>query len=286
MASDTSFTVTRGAGGTTAAQITTAWTLTRVGNAQSEGNLSIVPNSSNPTKFTNYTQIFKTPYQITGTALETKFRTGDPKKNEQKRKAFIHSEKIEQSLFWGVANETTDATNGNMPLRYSGGLRSFITSNRTIFAVTPTIDTFMDAISAAFNYDAGGAGDERIVYGGNGALNMLNKLARTAGESRFTYDGVLSMYGQRMVKWVMPTGTLALKSHPLFNVHPEHQYSMFVVNPMGVIYRPLRNRDTKLQKNIQPPDADYVKDQWLTEMGLEVHFERTFAYIGNFKTLP
>ena len=38
---------------------------------------------------------------------------------------------------------------------------------------------------------------------------------------------------------MIPTGTLALKSHPLFNVHPEHQYSMFVVNPMGVIYRPL-----------------------------------------------
>ena len=173
-----------------------------------------------------------------------------------------------------------------MPLRYTGGLRSFITSNRTIFAVTPTVDTFMDAISPVFNYEAGGAGNERIIYGGNGALNMLNKLARSAGESRFTYDGVLSLYGQKLVKWVIPTGTLALKSHPLFNVHPEHQYLMFVVNPMGVIYRPLRNRDTKLQKNIQPPDADYIKDQWLTEMGLEVHFERTFAYIGNFKTLP
>ena len=122
VSSDTTFVVTRGAGGTTAAAITTAWLLTRVGNAQSEGNLSIQANSSNPVKFVNYTQIFKTPYQITGTALETRFRTGDPKKNEQKRKAFIHSEKLEQALFWGVANETTDATNGNMPLRYTGGL--------------------------------------------------------------------------------------------------------------------------------------------------------------------
>ena len=285
VSSDTTFVVTRGAAGSTAAAIGTGLFLTRVGNAQSEGNRSIQSNSSNPVKFLNYTQIWKTPFQITNTAKATKFRTGDPLANDKKRKTFIHSEKIEQALFWGKPSEVADATNGNLPLRTTMGLRHFITSNRTVFAATITMDAFMDAINPVFNYESGGSGNERIVYAGNGALNFLNKLIRTEASTRITYDGTIELYGQRLQKWIMPQGTIAVKSHPLMNVHPVYQYSMFVVNPTGVIYRPLRGRDTKIEKNIQENDADYEKDQWITEAGFEFHFERTFAYLGNVKTI-
>ncbi len=84
--SDTVINVQRGAAGSTAASIADDAYLFRVGNAQSEGNLSIATSSNNPTKYNNYTQIFKTPYQMTKSALATNFRTGDPWKNEQKRK--------------------------------------------------------------------------------------------------------------------------------------------------------------------------------------------------------
>lgn len=284
--SDTAFTIARGVAGSAAAAIPDNTYFTRIGNAQSEGNRSIASSSSNPTKLTNYCQIFKTPYQITKTALATKFRTGDPKKNEQKRKSFQHAEKIEQALLWGKAYETTDATNGNMPLRYTGGLRHFITSHRTVFSADPTVDTFLSAVYPVFDYDAGGAGDERIVFCGNGALNYLNKLVRSETNSRVTFDKVIEYYGMKLQRWVIPQGTLYLKSHPLMNVHPVYQYSMFVVNPAGITYRPLTGRDTKLEKDIQENDADYIKDQWLTEAGFEFHHERTFAYIGGFKDFP
>ncbi len=79
VASDTQFTITRGAANSTAAAIPDDTYFTRIGNAQSEGNRSITSSSNNPTKLTNYCQIFKTPYQITKSALATKYRTGDPK---------------------------------------------------------------------------------------------------------------------------------------------------------------------------------------------------------------
>lgn len=281
---DTTFVVTRGAAGTTAAAIADNLNLTRIGNAQSEGNTSIASSSTNPTKYSNFCQIWKTPYQISKSALATKFRTGDPKKNEQKRKSYKHSEKIEMALLFGKSSETVDATNNNMPLRTTMGLRQFIQSHRTVFTADPTEDTFLDAVYPVFDYESGEAGNERIVFAGNAALNQLNKLAR--GTDRIKFAETVKFYGMELQKWIIPQGTLYIKSHPLMNVHPVYQNSMFVVNPSGIIYRPLKGRDTQLEKDIQANDADYIKDQWLTEAGFEFHFERTFAYIGQFKDFP
>jgi hypothetical protein len=87
------------------------------------------------------------------------------------------------------------------------------------------------------------------------------------------------VYGMNLTRVVMPQGTLYLKSHPLMNVHPLFTKSMFVLNPSGVKYRYLR--DTKPQDNIQGNDSDTEKGQWIGECGMEVHHERTFAYLGN-----
>lgn len=281
----TTIVVEREYAGTTAAGTTADATgMLKVGSAYAEGTGAPTSVTSNPQKYTNYTQIFKTPYEITETAKNTYFRTGDPIKNDQIRKMFTHSADIEQAFFWGKASETTGA-NGQ-PERTMGGLRSMITSNKTIFSADPTIDTFIAAISPVFDYEAGGAGDERIVYCGNGALNYLNKLVASDSSTRVQYNGVIDIYGQNLFTFRIPQGTIAIKSHPLFNVNPLYTYSMFVVNPMGLVYRPLKGRDTKIQKNIQANDEDKQKDQWLTECSLELHFERTFAYIGGFKDWP
>lgn len=283
VASDTSFEASRGAAGTTAANVPNNAKLTRVGNAQSEAGRSVGANSTNPVKFRNYCQIFKTPAQVSKSDLEVEHRTGDPRKNEHKRKSFVHSEKLEQALFWGIPYETVDASNDNKPLRFTGGLRNFITSHRTVFTADPTEDQFLDALYPVFDYDAGGAGNERILFMGNKALNTLNKLVKNADTTFITYNGEVTFFGMKLQKYTIPQGTLYLKSHPLMNVHPVYTSSIFCVNPSGIIYRPLGSRDTKLQKDIQENDADYVKDQWLTEAGFEFHFERTFAYIGEFR---
>ena len=264
--------------------ITNGAGFTRIGSAYEEGSGAPTVVSQNPTKYTNKTQIFKTPYEITGTARETRFRTGDPIKNDQIRKSFVHSEKLEQAFFWGKQSEITGG--GGQPERTMGGLREQITSNVTVFAADPTVDTFINAVSPVFDYEAAGAGDERIVYCGNGAINFLNKLIASDSSTRIQYNGVIEIYGQRLFTFRIPQGTLAIKTHPLFNVHPLYTYSMFVCNPMGLVYRPMKNRDTKIQKNIQGNDEDKQKDQWLTEASLEVHYERTFAYIGGFKDWP
>lgn len=284
---DTTLVVTRGSAGTTAPAGATSIPdnagLLRIGSAHAEGTGAPSSVSSNPVKYVNKTQIFKTTYELTGTAKETYLRTGDPMKNDQLRKSFIHSEKLEQAFLWGRVSETTS---GGQPLRTMAGLRSMIQSNVKVYTADPTLDSFINDLSPVFDYESGAAGDERVVYAGNGAINHLNKLIASDSSTRINYDGIIDVYGQRMLRFTIPQGTIAIKSHPLMNVHPLYTYSMFVVNPSGLVYRPLKNRDTKPIKNVQLPDEDKQKDMWLTECSLELHYERSFAYIGQFKDFP
>jgi hypothetical protein len=275
VASDTSFDVIRAVAGTTAQTIATGVFITKIGNVFEEGSLSASVSNRNPTKKTNYCQIFKTAYQVTESAKVTDVRTGDPLKNDKKRKMFDHSVAMEFAFIFGRAFETTGA--GGKPMRTTGGLRQFISSNVTIYTTTPTETTFLNAVQPVFDFDAGG-GNERIMFCGNGALTSLNKLAKAGMQVRV--DEVVKLYGMELQRWIVPQGTFLLRSHPLFNVHSLYTNSILVVDPSAIKYRYLR--DTKMQDNIQAPDSDTQKGQWLTEAGLEVHHERTMAYLGNF----
>ena len=274
---DTNIVIERGAAGTTGAATGVSPWLTKVGNVYEEGSTSPNTATRNPTKYTNYCQIFKTAYQISETAKLTYARTGDALKNDKKRKMFDHSVAMEFAWMFGVSNEDTSGTE---PKRFTGGLRQFITTNAKVYTTTPTEDVFLDDTYKVFDYNAGSAGDERIIIAGNGFLNSLNKLARTSSSTRINFDGSLKAYGMNLQRWILPQGTLYVRTHPLMNVHAKYTNSAFILDPSALIYRYMR--DTKMQDNIQANDADLQKGQWLTEAGLEIRHEKTMAYLGNF----
>lgn len=275
VANDTTFDVIRAQAGTTAQAIPDNAVLTKIGNVFAEGSTSPSVSQRNPTKKTNYCQIFKTAFEITETAKRTRTRTGDALKNDKKRKMFDHSTALEMAFLFGRALEAV-GSNGK-PMRMTGGIRSFLTENVTIYTTTPSETTFLNAIQPVFDYDAGG-GNQRIVFGGNGALTSLNKLAKAGMQVRT--DSVVKVYGMELQKWILPQGTLLFRTHPLFNTHPRYTNSLLVLDPAGIKYRYMR--DTVLQDNIQANDADEQKGQWLTEAGLEIYHTRTMAYLGNF----
>lgn len=278
---DNTVVFTRGFGGTTPATISDGDSLTKIGNVFSEGATSPTAASRNPTKMYNYAQIFKTAYEITNTAKKTRTRTGDPVKNDKKRKMFDHSVALEMAALFGKRYEGVGA-NGK-PLRTSGGLLYFLSqyasSMITVFATTPTETTFTNAVYKVFDYDSG-AGDERIVFAGNGALNSLNRLAATQSRTRVNFDGIVEVYGMKLQRWVLPQGVLYVKSHPLFNTHARFSNDMAIIDPTAIRYRPFR--DTTFQDNIQANDADETKGQWLTEAGYEFEHLKTMGWLSNF----
>jgi len=285
--SATQFEVTRGAANTTAAAIPDNALLLKVGSAFEEGSAAPDASTRNPTKKLNYTQIFKTVYRITNTAKATRTRTGDPIKNDKKRKMFDHSVAMEQAFLFGYPYEDTS---GTKPKRYTGGLMYWLTGayNATTAPTIATIandtttgeDDFLDATYQVFDYNSDLSGDERLVLCGNGFLNYMNKWAKDMGSTRMNYDGIIDVWGMKLQRWIIPQGTFYLKTHPLMNVNSRYTNSAFIIDPAGIRYRYLQGRDTKFQDNIQTPGNDETKGQWLTECGIEAHHLKSMRYLA------
>lgn len=276
--SDTQFTVERGAGGTTAAAIgNDAW-LTVIGSAYAEG--TGVPRSTarNPQKYTNYIQIFKDTYELTGTADVTKTRTNNNYSEDKKRKMFKHSMDIEMAILFGRKHETT-GDNGK-PLRYMGGLREVIpAANTTVFSAPVTPSSFLDAIAPVFEFDTG-AGDQRIGFAGNQALIELSKVF--ANEVVFNTKDVVTEYGMDFTKFRLPNGTLMLKSHPLLSRHTLYRKSMFVLDFDAIKYVTQKGRpDGKVKDDVQQEDEDVRRGFIHSDASLMVDFGGlTQAYLG------
>lgn len=275
VSSDTAATIIRAAAGTSVAAIAANAYLTKIGNVYEEGTSAPSASTRNPTKLSNFAQIFKTTYKITETAKRTKTRTGDPLKSDKKRKMFDHSVAMEWAFLLGRKSETTGS--GGKPKRTTGGLRSFLSTNVTVFSTTVTETTFLNAVYPVFNFSTG-AGDERMVLCGNQAMNTLNQIAKASSSTRINFDGVIRIYGMALQRWILPQGTLYIKTHPLLNNHAVYNASMFIIDPTALKYRYLR--DTTFKDNIQANDEDTQRGQWLTEAGLEVQHEKTMGYLG------
>ena len=282
VASDTSFTVVRGAAGTTAAAVADDQFLLLIGSSYAEGTRAPLANSRNPVKYSNFTQIFKDTYELTGTAAETKVRTGDPVKNDKKRKAFDHARAIEMSILFGQKSETV-GINGK-PQRTTDGIRKFIAAgNTTIFTAAYDLNDLLSAVSPVYDFDTE-AGDTRIAFVGQGALNAFNA-RMTSGTNqaaiRINYDRKESVFGVNFTEMVTPLGRILFKVHPLMNRNTLYRNSMLIMDFSALKWRPLRNRDTKFKDNVQHNDEDTQKGLWMTEAGLEVwHGGLTMGWIG------
>ncbi len=277
--SDTQFTARRGAGGTTAATIANDVFLTVIGSSYAEGTGVPRAVSRNPIKFSNFIQIFKDTYELTGTADKTKTRTDNNYSEDKKRKMFKHSADIEWAMLFGRAAETT-GDNGK-PKRFMSGIRNFIpAANTTIFSSAVTPSTFLDALAPVFDFDTG-AGDTRMVFAGNQALIELSKVF--VNEVIFNVNNVVKVYGLDFQEFIIPNGRVLLKSHPLLSRHGLYKKSAFVVDFDALSYVTMTGRpDGRARDDVQAEDEDVRRGFWQTDCSIELLYGGlTTSYLGN-----
>lgn len=275
--SDTQFVVSRGASGTTADSIPDNAFLSLIGSAYAEGSSAPRAVSRNPIKYSNFTQIFWDSYELTGTADETEFRTGDAWSNDKKRKMFKHSVDIEMAILFGRPSETIGA-NGK-PLRYMGGFRNYVPN--FVFSAPVTADSFIDNLSTVFDYDTD-AGDTRIAFAGRTAMIELNKVIAGTTNIRMELGNTIKVYGRQFRELLMPDGRLLMSTHPLLSRHPRFKKSMAVIDFSKFKYVYLRNRDTKVKDNVQADDEDVRRGMIMTECSLMIDGGgQTCKYLGN-----
>lgn len=273
-----------------------------IGSAFAEGAVDTSRGIYNtPVEQYNYTQIFRTPFTITGTALKTSARYDETGiyKDMAKEASVNNMIEIEKAMLFGTR---TQALDGVIPTRTTGGIlwhlqqweagstyentaatadsddnKRIITNSAGVLS-EKQYDTYLERVFRVTNNTV----NEKLVLCGSGFLNVINQLYK----SKSCLDASLPLtetYGMNVVKHLTPFGTLYYKTHPLFTQNAFLRYNALVLDVQNLVYRYLDGRDTELLKNRQPNDADYRKDEWLTECGVEVRFPESHMYLQNVR---
>jgi len=274
------------------ADISDADRLLIVGSINAEGAAMPDAISYDPVKMYNLTQIFRTPLEITRTAKLTRLRTGDAYKELKREALEYHSIEMEKSFLWGIRSENT-GTNGK-PERTTQGLiptiRTHAPSNCVRYATwaaaqpTPPAnwmaggDEFLDTmLEQVFRY----GGRERLAFCGSGALLGINRLVKNSGQ--FEFNPSTKAFGIQVTEWITAFGKINLITHPLFSYEPTNRNTMVLFEPQHLKYRFIT--DTTFyadgeQKNTGYSRRDGLKEEFLTECGLEYHFPSNWAYLS------
>jgi hypothetical protein len=226
----------------------------------------------------NYTQIFKTGVNITGTNKETYLRTGD-KESEMVTKALkLHMSDIERAMFFGRRAEENGST--AQPRRFTGGLFSMISNvidAASGFTTTNTItENEFDRVLIE-NIFAWGS-KEKVVFAGPRVISSLQKIAK----SRWQPTQVSGSYGVSMTRYSTFAGDLMIHLHPMFRQISGLETAAVFLDLPYLKYRYMQNRDTMLKRDVQAPDVDGSEHYYQTECGLEMTQGKPHAIIRNW----
>jgi hypothetical protein len=268
IATDT-LTVVRGVG-STATAMNSGEELLITGSAQPEGDTSKPARSGVPTQVTNYTQIFREPWESTETWMASETFAGpDDWQRQTKHKGIEHRKEIEYAYLVGRPSE--DLT-GSQPRRTTGGARHFIVTNVTDAGGTMTEATFWSALRPIFRFGS----QEKLALGAAKPIQITNQYAL----NKIQIHQGDSTYGLKVMQYVSPFGTL--------NMVVDYQLEgttlsteMVILDMEYLTRRYMTGRDTHVKTNIQAPDADTRKDEFLTEGGLEFGQEKCHGRITN-----
>jgi len=275
-------TLVRGVG-STAGAIANDQELTIAGFADVEGGVSPTPISFDATVQSNFTQIFKTAIQVSGTLQQTYLRTGSKEQEQLMKSLKLHMSDVERAFFFGNKSEINGTS--SQPLRTTGGLLSMIPN--VIDADTNPYGDGNGVISEKSfdralveNIFAYGS-TQKVAFCGPKVIAHMQELAK----NRWQPTQVDGSYGVSMTRYSTFAGDLLVQLHPMFRQIPDSQDMMVIIDMPHVKYRYMESRDTTLQKNIQNNDFDGVKHQYLTECGLELTQGKVHSLIKNWAAI-
>ena len=281
----TTIVVTRGAGETSAITITTNDGFYALGRAYKEDEtLGSIYMTQVTTDF-NYCQIFRTPIGGSGRDEVTGLYGGRNRAHQRMQAGLAHRRDIENAFLFG--ERYVAATSGATKLRSATrGMLKFISVNTTDASTTLTesdLDAFMQAVST---YDE--EFTERLLIASPLLVTALGAFAKNKG--RWDIVGGASYYGVNMVDYHTPHGNLHVvkAAQTLLGSYNSSylRYSGYgiALDMSDITYRYMEGRDTDLLPNRQENDRDGWRDEYLTDAGLEVHWDEKHGYIYNFST--
>jgi hypothetical protein len=264
-------TVTRAIGSTGTAMLN-GDELIIIGSAQPENDTSKPARTDVPSKVGNYTQIFRTPFELSGSLLASGFQVS-PKEwsRQQRNKAKEHAKDIEYSFLLGRKSATTP---GATEVRTMGGATSFISTNQTDAGGELTEAEWNAAMLQAMRYGSG----SKLLLASGVFVSALNKFPASKQQTRNDE----TTYGMNVSHYQTPFGSVNLVYHRLLE-GTKYGGVGLILDMDEIRYRYLANdeynRDTKALPNRQPNDQDGRKDEILSEVSLEFGQQKAHAII-------
>lgn len=266
--------------------------LLKIGSAYEEGSSAPDPIGWDPTENSNYTQIFRETYALTGTAMNTKTRTGDEVK-ESKTDCFeSFTTSMEKGFIFGRKRLTV--RNGQ-PLRMTGGIIEQLPAARKIsmsaYNGLISLKYWETLIADIFRYGS----PKKLAFCGVTAILAITQMVRLNTQLQWTLGQPTKAYGMDVQELTTPMGTLVLKIHPMFgqltggtnganNVwYPGFDNAMLILDMANLKYRYMAGRDVKYQPNLQLPGVDGMLAGYIGECGLEIHHPETHLFIKGLR---
>jgi hypothetical protein len=272
-----------------------------IGNINAEGAAMPSAVTYDPTKYYNYTQIFRTPLSITRTARKTKLR-GPNAYQEAKREALeLHGVEMEKAFIWGIPSETNGgASSGTAyPERTTQGIINFVRANvpanfnsydlnstysGKAWTATGGGELWLDnMLEQLFRFGTG----EKLGVCGSGVLLAIQQLVKAGAHMNIT--PTITSYGLDVVQWVTPFGRIYLKMHPLMSQEVTTRKKLLLLEPKNLKYKYID--DTVFygegERGTAAPGTNYQRldatnEEFLTEAGLELHHPDTFMILDGF----
>ena len=237
-----------------------------VANANTEGATLREIKYPQLVNASNYCEIVRTPFGLTGTEDATEHYGGPEEARLKNKFGREHARALEQIAFFGLRD--LKATNQRM----AGGLLEFISTNSTGAGGTLSESTFITFLKSGFRYGS----ERKVLFCSPTAIGAIEGFTRTTSTGLLTQSPAQNAtYGVVLKQYISGQGVVDIVMHRDWKDSTVYGGYAILVDMDAFKYRPLR--DTKLKMNVQAPDYDGVKHEYLTEASFQIVHERRHA---------
>lgn len=238
-----------------------------VGYASKEGGAKASLKSQLAAPRTRYCQIFKRSFGITDTlrniVLETK--AVDAWDEESTQAMVEHKKDIEYSFWMNAAADSSTDSGANTVYTTRGIIKELAGDDYTINCNSPSEGDFFGQISEKI-FEYGPA--RKTLFLDSRGKSIFGDWSRVKQQTK-PYD---TKYGISIVEIETNHGILELVTCGAFNFFfPDSMKGFGVVLDLDrVVYKHIKNRDSKFEDAIQTPGTDAREAQYITEAGISL----------------
>ena len=256
-------------GGTSATAVGSGDNIMRMGNAMEENSVSPEARATQPTKYYNYVQVFRTPFSGSLEDMNEPKEAGtDERTRLRRRKAIEHKLDLERAYLFGERNEHISDER-----RLMGGLFQFLQNQYTDIGGNLSEALFEEVLEEAFKYGS----KEKILITSPRVGSVINQFAKDRIETKSGEN----YYGLRIGEYISFHGTLYVATSHMFE--KDYEGMGTILDMENIDTMPYAGFNTTLRANLQENDRLGYKDEYLTMATLRVRLQKTHRVLEGIK---